>query len=226
MLAYYFYKEGCFMAKANQIGRSMVEMLGVLAIIGVLSVGSISGYSKAMLKHKMNKQAEQLNTVFNLASRYNKQIRFDDSTSHSVVEMFIKLGELPKEMLKKNVTTSIYDVFQNKLDINVYGQKYETGESWNPAGATIVGIALASSENDANISICRNVINVAKENKDSIWYLETIGTGDSRVQTTYYGDNHCTTNCIATLTLSKIDAMCRGFVEKNIATMRFNVWWK
>ena len=88
------------MAKANQIGRSMVEMLGVLAIIGVLSVGSISGYSKAMLKHKMNKQAEQLNTVFNLASRYNKQIRFDDSTSHSVVEMFIKLGELPKEMLK------------------------------------------------------------------------------------------------------------------------------
>ena len=29
-------------------GRSMVEMLGVLAIIGVLSVGAIAGYSKAM----------------------------------------------------------------------------------------------------------------------------------------------------------------------------------
>ena len=36
-------------------GRSMIEMLGVLAIIGVLSVGGISGYSKAMEKYKINK---------------------------------------------------------------------------------------------------------------------------------------------------------------------------
>ena len=36
-------------------GRSMVEMLGVLAIIGVLSVGAIAGYSKAMMKYKLNK---------------------------------------------------------------------------------------------------------------------------------------------------------------------------
>lgn len=34
--------------KNNQIGRSMIEMLGVLAIIAVLSVGGIAGYSKAM----------------------------------------------------------------------------------------------------------------------------------------------------------------------------------
>ena len=39
----------------NQRGRSMVEMLGVLAIVGVLSVGAIAGYSKAMFKYKMNK---------------------------------------------------------------------------------------------------------------------------------------------------------------------------
>ena len=32
-------------------GRSMIEMLGVLAIIGVLSVGGIAGYSKAMLNY-------------------------------------------------------------------------------------------------------------------------------------------------------------------------------
>ena len=38
-------------------GRSMVEMLGVLAIIGILSVGAIAGYSKAMMKYKLNKQA-------------------------------------------------------------------------------------------------------------------------------------------------------------------------
>ena len=39
----------------NQNGRSMIEMLGVLAIIGVLSVGGIAGYSKAMTKYRINK---------------------------------------------------------------------------------------------------------------------------------------------------------------------------
>ncbi len=41
--------------KFNELGRSMVEMLGVLAIIGVLSVGAISGYSKAMDKYYWNR---------------------------------------------------------------------------------------------------------------------------------------------------------------------------
>ena len=36
------------MKKANESGRSMVEMLGVLAIIGVLSVGGVAGYHYAM----------------------------------------------------------------------------------------------------------------------------------------------------------------------------------
>ncbi len=32
----------------TSLGRSMLEMLGVLAVIGVLSVGALSGYSKAI----------------------------------------------------------------------------------------------------------------------------------------------------------------------------------
>ena len=38
----------------NESGRSMVEMLGVLAIIGVLSVGGIAGYTMAMNKYRAN----------------------------------------------------------------------------------------------------------------------------------------------------------------------------
>ena len=37
-----------------QSGRSMVEMLGSMAIVGVLSVGAIGGYSYAMNKHRTN----------------------------------------------------------------------------------------------------------------------------------------------------------------------------
>lgn len=35
-------------------GRSMVEMLGVLAIIGVLSIGGIAGYTMAMNRYRAN----------------------------------------------------------------------------------------------------------------------------------------------------------------------------
>ena len=48
---------------SQETGRSMVEMLGVLAIIGVLSVGGIAGYSKAMYKQKMNKTVDIVSKV-------------------------------------------------------------------------------------------------------------------------------------------------------------------
>ena len=38
----------------NESGRSMVEMLGVLAIIGVLSIGGIAGYTIAMNRYRAN----------------------------------------------------------------------------------------------------------------------------------------------------------------------------
>ena len=52
------------MYKNFEHGRSMIEMLGVLAIIGVLSVGGIAGYSKAMELWKISRQKEQLAELF------------------------------------------------------------------------------------------------------------------------------------------------------------------
>jgi type II secretory pathway pseudopilin PulG len=42
-------------------GRSMIEMLGVLAIIGVLSVGGLAGYNMAMRKVRINNLISELN---------------------------------------------------------------------------------------------------------------------------------------------------------------------
>ena len=42
----------------NESGRSMVEMLGVLAVIGVLSIGGIAGYMMAMNRHHSNNVLE------------------------------------------------------------------------------------------------------------------------------------------------------------------------
>ncbi len=49
--------------KTNESGRSMVEMLGVLAIIGVLSIGGIAGYTTAMNRYRANE-------VIDMATKY------------------------------------------------------------------------------------------------------------------------------------------------------------
>ena len=48
------------MIKLEEQGRSMVEMLGVLAVMGVLSVSGVAMYTTAMNKHRAN---ELLNAV-------------------------------------------------------------------------------------------------------------------------------------------------------------------
>ena len=50
--------------KKSQSGRSMVEMLGVLAVIGVLSIGGIAGYTIAMRRHRGNQ-------ILDLANKYS-----------------------------------------------------------------------------------------------------------------------------------------------------------
>ena len=45
--------------KKQESGRSMVEMLGVLAIIGVLSVGGISGYMLSINRFRANNMLDK-----------------------------------------------------------------------------------------------------------------------------------------------------------------------
>ncbi|MGN1062996.1 MAG: Tfp pilus assembly protein FimT/FimU, partial [Alphaproteobacteria bacterium] len=42
-------------------GRTMTEMLGVLAVIGVLSIGGVAGYSYAMDKYRANVTINDIN---------------------------------------------------------------------------------------------------------------------------------------------------------------------
>ena len=62
------------MRKTNESGRSMVEMLGVLAIIGVLSVGGIAGYTMAMRSY-------QANEILQAASMLAMEARLKESST-------------------------------------------------------------------------------------------------------------------------------------------------
>lgn len=79
----------------EQSGRSMVEMLGVLAIIGVLSIGGIAGYSKAMTKFKVSKSMDQVSTIVaNVRTMYAQQRNYSGLT----MERAISFGFMPAEM--------------------------------------------------------------------------------------------------------------------------------
>lgn len=82
------------MKHTNESGRSMVEMLGVLAIIGVLSVGGIAGYSMAMSKFKITKTIDQVQTIItNLRTLYASQRTYSKLEPDTAYNMGILTDE-------------------------------------------------------------------------------------------------------------------------------------
>ena len=55
----------------SETGRSMVEMLGVLAIIGVLSISAIYGYQMAMRRYRANEIAQTVSILYTMAKSAN-----------------------------------------------------------------------------------------------------------------------------------------------------------
>jgi type II secretory pathway pseudopilin PulG len=102
--------------KNEQTGRSMVEMLGVLAIIGVLSVGGIAGYSKAMAKFKLSKTMDQISMlVANLRTLYSGQRSYSGLSTANA----ISFGVVPQEMLTAADATTITNAFGGNVLITV-----------------------------------------------------------------------------------------------------------
>ena len=96
-------------------GRSMIEMLGVLAIIGVLSVGGIAGYSKAMNKYRVNKTIEQITLIAgNVRAFFAPQKNYQDFSDKTVLR---KAKIIPDEMWDGN---NIRDIWGNIISIGSY----------------------------------------------------------------------------------------------------------
>ena len=97
-------------------GRSMIEMLGVLAIIGVLSVGGIAGYSKAMMKFKINKTMSQIAEIAtNVRTLYAQQRDFNGLNNETAVQMGIVPDSLTTSVGR--YYTTISNVFGGHVGI-------------------------------------------------------------------------------------------------------------
>ncbi len=108
-------------ALCNEKGRSMVEMLGVLAVIGVLSAGALAGYSQAMKKHKLNETTSQIVQIMsNIRTKFAHKSRATELTMQQAIE----LGIFPEDMVQS--ATEVANKYQGtvKLEtVTVDGRK-------------------------------------------------------------------------------------------------------
>ena len=182
-------------------GRSMVEMLGVLAIIGVLSVGAVSGYSKAMLKYKLNKQTEQISTVLNNFLLYVHEFKYDKFTV--MTDFLIKLNAIPTEMIKAEKSTrSIYDALDNQYDLTCH-----VGSD----NDYFCSIYIKMDTSKLSIESCQNIIKATKENSADVWQFLMYKNDGADSSGRKFGDKYCGNYypCIRDMKFSDIENFCQ-----------------
>ena len=104
--------------KAGETGRSMVEMLGVLAIIGVITVGGLAGYNYGMNRYRTN---EILDGGTKRAYTVSTQITTDIPVNLSE---FVDYNETAGGTFDSNV-----ELWQNEFGLKVSGVKKEVCEN-------------------------------------------------------------------------------------------------
>ena len=207
-------------------GRSMVEMLGVLAIIGVLSVGAIAGYSKAMFKYKLNKQTEQLTQVLTTITRLSHS--FNNLTEFTfMLPYLIKMGEIPNEMVKQGDNSYIYDIFNNYYYATIQPQSMTDDERIKGVAALFIGMPITTKSTE-NLLMCQNIYNNIKENSTNIYYVYSASgynTDDAR-HSELWGDKYCKSNvkCLKDLSVETLSEECSLHIGNKTAGSIVVLW--
>ena len=108
--------------RENDFGRSMIEMLGVLAIVGVLSVGGITGYQKAMTRYKVNKWTEDVALILQNFLKYSddwKRIGKKEGAYTGVGRIAFNAGLFPSGwFLKNDVSNWVYNNLNSAIALS------------------------------------------------------------------------------------------------------------
>ena len=141
------------MIKTNESGRSMIEMLGVLAIIGVLSVGGIAGYSKAMNKFKTNKVADNVSMlVANIKTLYAQQNSYNGLTNTDAVSM----GLVPDELVVDAAAGTLSNAYNGGVTINAANSVGKTTSSTSTDDSLAFTIIFNGLSKEACITLATN----------------------------------------------------------------------
>ncbi len=189
-------------------GRSMVEMLGVLAIIGILSIGAIAGYSKAMMKYRLNKSLEQTFYIIYLANEYKDEFKSSHTSSIYYIQYFIKMNLIPGDMIKKNVLNYVYDKLGHEMAVSEIG---------NGQTRTFSISARNLNNRETEIFYCQSIINHAKEYEN----VTTLKIWSSK-GANYYFHNTDNNKTLQTATLNQIRNACAHVIEEGSLYMHIS----
>ncbi len=199
-----------------QQGRSMIEMLGVLAIIGILSVGGIAGYSKAMTKFKINKIVHEYNMLVQGLIEVKPNLKEDSVNINNSVVFALNL--VPQSWRSNG--NYLYDSYGNFMTVGYRSadndRQWDTPEKsgvyidyfLGTLGKDEQGVLKSESFSD---KICfelfsnvikplHNVVNAGWVNSGIKYYSESF----------YYGDAYCSGNrkCLKDISLDTIKTIC------------------
>ena len=219
---------------ANSFGRSMIEMLGVLAIIGVLSVGGVAGYSKAMEQFKINKAVSQYNMlIFGMLEHLDSIKKENKGEIVGLLGLAKDLNLLPnswqadeRSEFLANYGSKALDNLGNTIQLFYVPNGYAGG-----AGRMVFSLymgGLADGEDDSHSSagfsksFCLSVMNnVVQPLHDNLLWVNFQG-----YETNLYGDTYCQKTdkgkCLSSLKMSDINTMCSYCTKDNLCLLYLN----
>lgn len=196
----------------SQSGRSMIEMLGVLAIIGVLSVGGIAGYSKAIEMWKIDKIVNEFSYLLAGLMEHSEQLTkmSNQNPALTCIGQFVEAASLVPESWKRVSPCN----FENSIGDGV--------GTYTRGGMVAVEFSLGGSSNEyyepgkrRNESFsarkCKAMFkDLVQPLHEALGVAFFIRTGSDWLR--YYGDKVCSggRKCIKDLTPAEINTVCNS----------------
>ena len=198
-------------------GRSMVEMLGVLAIVGVLSAGALAGYSKAMFQHKLNQFTDAHSQLLQNYMALFPKLEYDTTQTTYHADTIKAMNMIPEGITYYD-STFLQDMFYNKIKPNI--SKSHVG-----------GITYHFASTDGGKMLCRQLFIIARENSRDLYFAysdngESAARGDDKKASSYfYGDSFCNGNniCLSQMTIDDMTDVCE---QCDYSECRVFIKWK
>ena len=197
---------------AVSAGRSMIEMLGVLAIIAVLTVGGIAGYSKAMEKWKVNQLiSEYTHFMFGAVEHLDDIRKVPNGSGYA--DIMQSLNIIPTSWKYDNAS-NVHDRLNNRIQLWRGGsdlvfeiyllEEYEEKDSYSLA--------------EPRVQLCRELfLNFVQPLSEFVDY-SYVWRGDAQtLNQLWYGNNYCGADkkCLKNVTLAEINAACHTCGDSN-----------
>ncbi len=189
--------------KCMQNGRSMIEMLGVLAIIGILTVGGFNLVMKAQTHQKINEVTDNLTTL----ARKVRVVARDYTGAAGSLNSYVDTGRAFPDSLKYDKDSK---VFTDRNDIT-YDIRYI---SEGGAILFVIGVSGLTTE------MCMNMVNANYGNKATSGFVG-MSVGDADITTAATAIQAGTAKNVAippaTITLDKAATLCKDNVAMYFA---------